>query len=80
MLNGALRICPSLPDCWESLSFPITWHGQRLWIGMDHRELTIRNETKTAEVEIEIFGKKYQIKDQICVRYDETDGNFVFVA
>ncbi len=80
MLNGALRICPSLPDCWESLSFPITWHGQRMWIGMDHRELTIRNETKTAEVEIEIFGKKYQITDRICVRYDEIDGNCVFVA
>lgn len=71
MLNGKLRVCPALPEKWNRLDFAIYWHGQRLHITADHEELHIQNETGTETVEIEVYGEKYQIKDEIHVKYDE---------
>lgn len=71
MLHGELRVCPMLPDAWRRLEFPICWHGQKLIIQMDHQKLKIKNTTMTECVEIEVYGKKYQISDEITVEIDE---------
>ena len=71
MLHGELRVCPMLPDAWRSLEFYIYWHGQKLHLRMDHQEVRIKNVTGTQSVEIEVYGKKYQISDEITVKIDE---------
>jgi hypothetical glycosyl hydrolase len=71
MLHGKLRICPSLPKEWSSLEFPIYWHGERLRIHVDSRQLRITNETKQKPVELEVYSHIYQIEDTIIVEYDE---------
>lgn len=71
MLHGKLRVCPALPDTWEKVDFAIFWHGQRLHIAADKENLTIINETGTEIVEVEVYGEKYQIKDEINVKYAE---------
>ncbi len=71
MLHGELRVCPMLPDAWRSLEFFIYWHGQKLQLRMDHQEVWIKNVTGTETVEIEVYGNKYQILDEITVKIDE---------
>lgn len=71
MLHGNLRICPALPDSWNSLDFCIYWQGQRLHVVMDKENLDITNETGEKSVELSVYGQNYQIKDKIHVKYDE---------
>lgn len=72
MLHGSLRICPSLPENWKKLDFRIFWHGQKLHIQMDHENLWIVNETGTEEVEIEVYGEKCRLTNEISIKYAET--------
>lgn len=69
MLHGKLRICPLLPDEWQSLEFYFYWHGQRLHVQIDKENLTITNETGTEAVELNVYSENYQIKDSISVNY-----------
>lgn len=71
MLHGKLRVCPSLPENWNSLDFFIYWQGQKLHIEMDKKQLMIANETKEKIVEVSVYGKNYYIEDKIHVNYDE---------
>ena len=71
MLHGELRVCPRLPEVWSSLEFSIYWHGQKLDIRMNHQTVCIKNITGTKTVEVEIYGNKYQILDELTVNYDE---------
>lgn len=71
MLNGELRVCPRLPEVWSSLEFSIYWHGQKLEIRMNHQTVCIKNITGTKTVEVEIYGNKHQILDELTVNYDE---------
>lgn len=69
MLHGNLRICPSLPDHWSRLDFYLYWHGQKLHVTADHQVLTVVNETREKEVELEVCGEIYQVKEKITVKY-----------
>lgn len=71
MLKGSLRISPSLPKEWNTLSFPIIWHAQKLMIHITKEELCIKNETGKEPVELEVYGHKLEIKDSITVKYTE---------
>lgn len=67
MLDGKLRINPSLPDAWSGLDFYLYWHGQKLHVTVDNTALQIENLTGTRAVELTVYGKACQVKDQIRV-------------
>lgn len=71
MLHGELRVCPRLPEVWSSLEFSIYWHGQKLEIRINHQTVCIKNITGTKTVEVEIYGNKHQMFDELTVNYDE---------
>ena len=73
MLHGELRVCPMLPDAWSSLEFTICWQGQKLAVASTHDQLHIKNMTGTKTVEVEVYGEKYQISDEITVNFAEND-------
>ena len=60
VLDGKLRIEPHLPKEWNSLSFGITWRGQKLKIGItENNQFTVKNETGTKEVSFLSNGQIY---------------------
>lgn len=61
MLDGKLRINPRLPESWNSLSFTICWHGQKLSIKQTKTEMTITNLTATQTVELTVNGKAFSV-------------------
>ena len=67
MLDGKLRINPALPDAWSALDFYLYWHGQKLHVTVDHTALQIENLTGTQAVELTVYDKTCQVKDQIRV-------------
>lgn len=64
-----LRIQPHLPEEWKSVSFEISWHGQRLHITADHTDLTVENLTKNGKVEFLCGGKIHSLTDKIRIAY-----------
>lgn len=68
MLDGKLRICPSLPDEWEELSFTIFWKGQKLAVKAAKDMVSVQNLTGAAEVEIEIYGKRKLVQGELVIR------------
>lgn len=61
MLNGKLRIDPSLPEAWDKLKYTVIWKGQKLSGTVTKDEVRVENMTKTKEVEIEISGEMKKI-------------------
>jgi len=57
MLDGKLRIRPSLPAAWSSLSYTILWKGQKLAVTVTQDDVQVENLTNTAEAEIEVNGE-----------------------
>lgn len=48
--EGRLRIAPHLPRGWQTLSYPVCWHGSRLQVTVTPEEIRIRNNGKSVEV------------------------------
>lgn len=69
MLDGKLRIRPSLPRGWSRLAFYLCWHGQELYITIAKERVQVQNRTKTKAVWIEICGETYQVMEEIQVYY-----------
>lgn len=61
MLDGRLRICPSLPDSWSKLSYTIMWKGQKLAVEVVKDDVKVENLTGTRKVDVEINGKIYTL-------------------
>lgn len=57
MLDGKLRVNPSLPEAWNKLSYTIIWKGQKLAVEVTKDTLRIENLTGTSDVELEAAGK-----------------------
>lgn len=66
--GDALRIQPNLPEKWNSVSFCIYWHGQRLSITATHEQLSVRNLTGTADVQFLHDGKLCSVGDGVTVK------------
>lgn len=73
MLNGTLRINPTLPADWSGLSFYIFWHGQKLHINISETEMTVINETKTEQIEFEFGSKTYQVVDELTLHLSKAN-------
>lgn len=67
ILEGNLRIRPSLPKKWRKLSFHLNWHGQDLFFTVTKESVKIENRTRVKAADIEIAGKVYQVFDEIEV-------------
>lgn len=67
ILEGNLRIRPSLPKKWRKLSFHLNWHGQDLFFTVTKESVKIENRTRVKAADIEIAGKAYQVFDEIEV-------------
>ncbi|MGM9986947.1 MAG: glycoside hydrolase family 65 protein [Bacillaceae bacterium] len=66
MLNGKLRINPSLPKAWNHLHFAFEWQGDRLEVDVTREGVKVENVTrKNATLEIEINGEQHQLVDTI---------------
>ena len=57
MLDGKLRICPRLPRGWDRLDYTVNWRGQKLYVAVTKKHISIQNLTGTASVEIEVNGE-----------------------
>lgn len=57
MLDGKLRISPSLPEAWEKLSYTVMWKGQKLAVTVTKGETMVENLTGTQAVEAQVCGK-----------------------
>ncbi|MGN1082762.1 MAG: glycosyl hydrolase family 65 protein, partial [Candidatus Avispirillum sp.] len=66
--GDALRIQPNLPEKWNSVSFCIYWHGQRLSITATHEQLSVKNLTGTADVQFLHDGKLCSVGDGVTVK------------
>lgn len=67
MLNGKLRINPSLPDAWDSLSYSILWQGKKLEVTVERDKVTVKNTSGEKPVEAEVCGKIREIRDVLEV-------------
>ncbi len=67
MLGGKLRISPSMPKAWSKLSYTILWKGQKLAVTVTPDAVEIVNETRTAPVTLEVWGKEYTFEDSLRV-------------
>lgn len=67
MLEGELRINPSLPDSWDSLSFYIHWRGQKLFVEITRGAMRLTNQTGTAPVALSVYGRGYEVADTLEV-------------
>lgn len=72
MINGNLRINPSLPKTWKKLSFPLNWHGDVLNICIENNTLTVINTTnKNKEIKFIHKNEEYTLKQQIAIDLKE---------
>ncbi len=67
MLDGRLRMNPSLPESWRGLDFFIHWQGQKLHVSLSHERAELVNLTGTREVELSINGRPCTVKDKLSV-------------
>ena len=67
MLDGKLRMNPSLPGSWRGLDFFIHWQGQKLHVSLSHERAELVNLTGTREVELSINGRPCTVKDKLSV-------------
>ncbi|MBQ3528202.1 MAG: glycoside hydrolase family 65 protein [Clostridia bacterium] len=65
--GSELRIDPNLPEAWNSMSYAINWHGQRLEIYADHETLSVKNVTGTADVQFLHKGNLCSVGDGITI-------------
>ncbi len=65
--GAELRIDPNLPEAWNSVSFAINWHGQRLEIYADHDILSVKNVTGTADVQFLHKGNLCSVGEGITI-------------
>lgn len=64
--NGILKIDPHLPDEWNGLKFSIIWRNDRIRVEIDHKNLSLTNETgNNKELEIEVRGNKVTLKNEL---------------
>ncbi len=67
MLDGKIRVCPSLPKEWTKLVYTLMWHGQKLKVTATADEVQIDNEDGRDPVELEVWGKQYTFTDSLKV-------------
>ncbi len=70
MLGGKLRISPNMPKAWNSLRYTILWKGQKLSVTAAADSVEIVNETGSAPVTVEVWGKSYTFTDRVSVGRD----------
>ncbi|WP_042273266.1 glycoside hydrolase family 65 protein [[Clostridium] dakarense] len=69
MIDGKLRINPTLPNTWNKLEFPLHWHGDLLKINVSQDELLIENTTKNnEEIVFTHRGNEYKLYDNISIK------------
>lgn len=68
MLEGKLRINPSLPEQWKSLTFFLYWKGQKLQVQIDREQLKLTNLTATAPVTLSVNGSEHTVTGELLVR------------
>lgn len=69
MLNGELRINPSLPEKWSNLKFSMYWQGQQLIVNINKEKVTINNITNEKEINLKVNNKDYNFKENLHVQF-----------
>lgn len=69
MLDGRLRIHPSLPEGWEKLSYTLMWKGQKLAVEVTGDTIQIKNLTGSRTVELEVAGELRSLVGELRVAY-----------
>lgn len=66
MIDGKLRVNPSIPTTWEELEFTLNWKGDLLKITVNHDNFVVENTTRNNETIEFIHNKKnYTLKDKL---------------
>nr|UDN52913.1 glycoside hydrolase family 65 protein [Clostridioides sp. ES-S-0107-01] len=67
MIDGKLRINPSIPSTWNELKFSIHWKSDVLEISITRDKLYIQNTTNNKEVSFIHENKEYTLVDDITI-------------
>ena len=65
MLGENLRISPNMPKAWNKLRYTILWKGQKLAVTATADSVEIVNETGSAPVTGEVWGREYTFTDRV---------------
>lgn len=65
MLEGKLRVDPSLPASWRSLTFYFYWQGQKLRADVSRDRLRLTNLTGERPVVLTVHGKEYTVETEL---------------
>jgi alpha,alpha-trehalose phosphorylase len=60
--GGQLSFDPRLPDAWREITFPLSWHSQRLRVAVSADALEITSVGDGADVEISVRGVKHVLE------------------
>lgn len=61
-INGQLRINPQLPEGWDSLTYPLYWHGDLLKVRITHEAIEVVKITDVqSSLNLLIKGSKYTL-------------------
>ena len=71
MLDGKLRIEPSLPEAWSEIRFTIFWHGQELHITVTQDDFTVINVTNTETVTFTHHGEVIEVGESVTVELEK---------
>ncbi len=70
MIDGHLRLEPSLPLKWDKLKFPINWHGDLLNITITNSTIEIENKTNNnKEIKFILKDKTIKFSNSIKINY-----------
>lgn len=56
MVNGQLHLSPSLPEQWESLSFPLVWQGTAMQVSVTNDAVQVENRG-TQPLSLTVYGE-----------------------
>ena len=73
MLGGKLRISPCLPAAWKRLRYVVQWRGQRLAVTATKEGVELVNETRTAPVTLEVWGREVTFTDTLTIDQRQRD-------
>jgi len=67
LINNQLRISPSLPKTWRSLSFNLSYRGSKIQVSIDHQQLILSKIPDGQSINITVFSTEYQLVDQLVI-------------
>jgi hypothetical glycosyl hydrolase len=67
LVNNCLRISPSLPKSWRSLSFKLNYEGATIHVYINHEHLKLTKASDGQSISINIMNTEYQLINDLDI-------------